>query len=473
MSFINSNALYLLPVALLPLLSLFLKKPAGRIFLVSWLFLVDRREMTRKRRIIKDLIVFLRVLILLLLIVFISKPVPKRLNFDLIYFERGVFSKAIERQLSKDYNTLKSFYGGKIEAFDSVLNVINGKRKDRGTFKMYIISDFSSPLFLNGGNCEIFYDTISIRNVGIRSIRFEPFNGLVYVSVHNYNYPDSNILLSVRELKINEVLLIPPGKNLDFPLYFKSQNEFVSFFLAVNDDIEVDNQISFKNIPILTYFDYGNNELIREFLDLFAVGVDRDSAELLIGYNMIPSPSGNTRIILIFLNKPLNQLNLFTGISPKYLKEVTFDGINLGSALIFKSKKFEDIQDIMEGVTYEVIIGGIKYIFVGMTPELSGNDLAYYPKFWEHLLRLVNFGPQIAYSISEGVVGKMFNDTLFLFDTLQANPAAEFYKYLNAQHLPRKGIIKLLNIIKYGILLSMLILGVFELVLTRKYFSIQ
>ncbi len=470
MSFINSNALYLLPFALLPLLSLFLKKPAGRIFLVSWLFLVDRKEMTRKRRIIKDLIVFLRVLILLLLIVFISKPVPKRLNFDLIYFEMGIFSKAIERQLSKDYNTLKSFYGEKLEAFDSV---INGERKNRGTFKMYIISDFSSPLFLNGGNYEIFYDTISIRNVGIRSIRFEPFNGLVYVSVHNYNYPDSNILLSVREFNINEVLLIPPGKNLDFPLYFINLNEFVTFSLVVNDDIEVDNQISFKNFPILTYFDYGNNELIREFLDLFAVGVDRDSAELLIGYNMIPSPGGNTRIILIFLNKPLNQLNMLAGISPKYLKEVTFDGINLGSALIFKNKKFDDIQDIIEGVTYEVIIDGIKYIFVGMIPELSGNDIAYCPKFWEHLLNLVNFGPQIAYSISEEVVGKMFNDTLFLFDTLQASPAAEFYEHLNAQLLPREGLIKLLNIIKYGILLSILILGVIELILTRKYFSIQ
>ena len=469
MNFLNLPMLYFLPLAFLPLLALFIKRHSGRIKLVSWLILLRDREIAKKRRFLRNLIIILRCLILVLLIIFLARPVPAKYYFKKIFFETGIYSQEVEKRNQKNLKPLVSYYGKRVETFCDPLDL----DKDlRGEF--YIVSDFSDPLLIQRFSSGFYYDTLSIQNAGIHSLDFDPVSKSYYLKISNYSFQDTNLKLVVfknSKRVFESDITLPLGKTIIWKQDVTEEGDF-KVCLKVEDDIPTDNCIELSAPKGLRYYLAVKNVYVEKFMKIVGNEAGTDSADVIISFNRIVKPGKRTKQVIIFFDKPLEQIKSIAGTDFKKFGPVKVSGWYFGNVFIFDTlKSFTDTKSFLESTSRRVKVDGILYEFIGFIPDIDKNEAVYCPDFWVYFLQLLRTTPAAIYTSDRDKAGKILNDTLYLQDTLQTQTGSPYIGGLHSFHLPLKELIKNINLIRYSILSLLIGLIFLEFYLTYRYFA--
>lgn len=469
MNFLSPVFLYFLPLSLLPLISLFLKKRSSRITFVSWLFLLKDSEFARKRKFHRNLIVILRCLILALLLIFLAKPIPSRYAFKKIYFETGIFSQKAEAKNRKYLRSLLGYFGKRVDAF---CDPLKPEQKPEG--KIYIISDFSDPGIYQRFSGGFYFDTLSISNAGINSVDFDPVSKAYYLKITNYNKKDSvfHIVVYMNSRKLLESsFVLPKTKTILWKQEIPQSGRLLKICLMPEDDILLDNCLELSAPEKLKYYPASFNLYVENFMQIVGIKTSLDSADVLISFNRVLKPGKSTKEVIIFFDKPVEGIKSVIDDSLKESGPFKISGWNFGKVFLSDtSKGFTDIRSFLQRATLKLNLNGVTYVFIGLVPDIEKNDAVYCPDFWSYFLQLLNSKPVIAYTTTKERAGKILNDTLFLPDTLQTNTSRAQEVSLSSHYLPLPEVVKTVNTIRYLILGLLILLVALEFYLTFRYF---
>ncbi|MDI6850998.1 MAG: hypothetical protein QMD82_03565 [bacterium] len=469
MNFLNSPVLYFLPLALLPLLTLFIKRRSERIKLVSWLILLKDSELAKKRRFLKNLIIIMRCFILALLIIFIARPVPSKYYFSKIFFETGIYSQEVEKRNQENLKPLVSYYGKRMKTFCDPLDFSGDLRG-----KFYIVSDFSDPLLTQRFSSGFYYDTLSILNAGIRSLDFDPLSKSYYLTISNYNLEDTNLRLVIfknSERVFESDLALPAGKNIIWKQDV-GEESLLKVCLKVEDDIPSDNCIELSAPRSLRYYLAVKNIYIERFMKILGNETSADSADIIISFNRIVKPGERTKKVIIFFDKPMEQIKSITGTDFKEFGPVEVSGRYFENVFIFDTlKNFTDIKSFLLSTSRRVKVDNVLYEFIGFIPDIDKNEAVYCPDFWVYFLQILETTPAVVYTSVRDKAGKILNDTLYLQDTLQTQTGYAYIGDVHSVHLPLKYVVKDINFIRYFILSLLIGLVFLEFYLTYRYFA--
>lgn len=465
MNFLNGFALLFLPLVFLPLLSLFLKAKPSRIQIVSWLLLVTKSEIDRKRRIHRNLIIILRCFILFLILLFVSRPVPAILKFDRIYVKNSPLFEHRRKDIEKFIKETVGYYGDRVRIFTNESEIESLLALEGNVSRYYVLSNFSRPLTAYSSKGEFFYDTLFIQNAGIKDVDYSLISDSLYILFHNYNLPDTVFKCIVRdsvgELWTGEVTA-GKGEYAQFRIKLPESSGLVSIKILPVDDVDLDNALVFSRpLPGITYHMEGDNIYLRSFFNSFLRSSAKEDARILVSVGKLPIPGRNTDKVIIFTDRYSEFLNNLGVQESAEIGPVEVSGWEFSRILFFQKGYAGDISSLLKKSTFSTTVQNMDYSVIGIVPDPDQNEAVYCPYFWNHILDITNVGLPRRYSIDRNKVGGVFNDTLFILDTLEANTERIYIEGFEKNWLQRSRFLRTIRLLKTlfaGLILSLVIL---------------
>lgn len=465
--------IFLLPLALLPLLTLFIKTKPQKFKVVSWLILFKESKVEKRWSFYVSIIILIRVSILAIIILFLSKPIPTKYKFDKILFENSAVTEKEISRIRSYFKLLKGFFGERVEC----LNVKELKEYCKSSvgknLRVYVIcSPFLMPDLLSASS-DLFWDTLMIKNAGI--IDVEPHVGFdsVTVTFINYNLPDSIFEVRIEssgEVVYSDTLIMNTGetKFKSFPIVHTLTSLKLQLF--PQDGVDADNEVDIK-VPgtLRSYFIEGENRVVDLFFNTFLIkAVSPEEADIIVSLNKIPKVSKKNKLLVVFTNS--EKVCDAIGVRAKIIKNLQINGLNFNNVLALKDTTFNSIDDFIRSSIMKVSSGGRDIIIVGTLPDFKSNEVLYYPLFWSLLLRELKLWYPVSYSYEREKIGKVVNDSLFLLrfqgDFRQVLGVQEVRK----KYLPRMELSGYIRKFRTIFILALSILIMLELFLYRKWF---
>ncbi|MDD3648716.1 MAG: BatA domain-containing protein [Candidatus Hydrothermia bacterium] len=476
MTFLNPGIFVLLPLVFFPLLSLFLKAKPSKVRIVSWLLLQKKSSIDRKRKIHRNLLLLLRCVILFLILLFISKPVPKRLRFDEIWVKASPATQSRRPELERFSRAASSYYGERVKFFGGEQELEEQFGRNSPGQRYYIVSNFSSPVVGLSIKDTVFYDTLSIRNAGVKFVDYSVFSDSFYVYVQNYNLQDSIIRVSLRDssqdLWSREVL-IPKGSIVKVGERLPPEHHTFVFSILTHDDVLYDNHVTvIRPFPQLKYQIVGTNIYLEAFFDEFAAASSKDDAKLLVSVRKVPVPGRATQKVLVFTDRFDESLKLFDVPEAKIAGPLEIAGLNFSKVLLFHEGAITDLHTLLKNATFTTSVEGVLYYILGIVPDPEYNDAVYSPYFWSYILDLVGGSLPVAYTDEGEKAGYISQDTLYLLDTLEANTARIFVDGFESNWISRRNIVNTINLTKCVILGLLLLTTLLEAHLSRRFLTV-
>ncbi|MGB9916459.1 MAG: hypothetical protein ACPLI6_03890 [Candidatus Hydrothermia bacterium] len=471
MNFLNPLFIYLLPLSMLPLFSLFFKSKPQKIKIVSWLFLIRYKELDRRRKLHRDLIILLRIFILLTILTFLAKPVPNKYKFDKIFVERSAFTARKNLEIKKIYKNLVSFYGNRVElrSISDVNEYSLSGESDRRRFYY-----FGTHLWIMSIINEVMkhhWDTVAIRDAGIFDLDFSTFPDSLRIGFFNYNLGDTNFNVTLKNTRgsFTRVLKIPQRSKVYFSCPIESGIQEVE--LEANDDVPVDNRI-YLNLSTYNrnFYFSGQNKVIETFFaNILRKTSSPQFADVLVYVNRLPATNETNKIVFLFTNS--RELCNALELRAKLIPEARIEGLSFNNIIVFNGSKPTSLKDLLIGVKRGLKVGGNKLIVFGVVPDPAENDLLYVPEFWMDLLREIKVFPTIAYSYDDAKIGKVLNDTLYLIRIPDVRLEDVSFANLSKKHIPIYEILRYLKIVRAVFLAGIALLILLEAALTKLYFG--
>lgn len=471
MSFLNLLFIYLLPLSMLPLLSLFIKSKPQKIKVVSWLFLIRDKELERRRKLHRDLIILIRIFILLTVLVFLAKPIPQKYKFDKIFVERSVFTAQKDLELQKVYKNLMSYYGSRVELRSTPVGneyYLLGE-SDSGSF--YYLGTPFWIMTLISEVAKHQWDTIAFRDAGIFDVDFSLFPDSVRIGFFNYNLGDSNLNVIVKNTSGRFTLRfnIPQNSKVYFSCPIKSGIQEVE--LEASDDVPVDNGICL-NLSTHNgkfYFSGRNKALETFFGNILFKTSSPQFADVLVYVNRLPDVDETNKIVFLFTNS--RDICSALGLRARLIPEARIEGLSFNNFIVFNESKPTSLRDLLAAVKTVLEGSENKLVVFGIVPDPVENDLLYVPEFWIDLLRETKVFPTIAYSYDDARIGKVLNDTLYLLKIPDVRLEDVAVANLSKKHIPIYELLRYLKIVRAVFLMSIVLLILLEAALTKLYFG--
>jgi len=410
MSFLNPNFLWLLPLALFPLFSLFYKGKPKRSRIVSWLLLVKDEEINRKYRLRRDLLVFLRILILSSILIYLARPLPKKYKFDFLFLEKSPYTTKKSSEVGRVYRALRSYYGERVRFYPGNSPDLEGKR-------IFIFTTFFSvPQGINSSD-RVCYDTLPISNMGISWVGFSRGMDTLYLVLANYSRSDSTyqIFIFIDTLPPDrKSVVVKKGEKGSFAYNLKVPFKRLRLLVEPLDDVTEDNALEFDgSLALEKYALLGESKILDLFFGGFLEKVDREEADVVIAINQIPLLSNRNKICLIFSSNP--QLVRSLGVEGvKELRDLKINGFKFPRVLALGNKNVNSLESLQKNTYKELDFEGKKIFVFGFVPDPEDNDFVYIPDFWSHLLKIIRVKPIVKYTAEIEKIGKTQGDTLFL-----------------------------------------------------------